>query len=122
MSVVAVVAETPEGVVMAHNRAWPPKMLAPITGFIEAREDPLAAAKRELKEELGLDADTAELLGIFPFPAENQLIIAFHIRVSGTMVLGDELDEARVIAPEKLKAWPFGTGLAIAEFLRRRGV
>ncbi len=117
--IVAVVCETPDGVILAHNKTWPAGIIAPISGFVDYREDPKEAAKRETLEELGLWVEDLELLGVYNFPAMNQTIIAYHAKVSGTVVLGDELDEYRIIALDKLKAWNFGTGLAVADFLKK---
>lgn len=53
--VVAVIAETVDGVVLAHRRAWPVGMFAPLTGYCGA----------------GL-----ALIGAYSFAAANQLIVA----------------------------------------------
>jgi hypothetical protein len=39
---------------------------------------------------------------------------------SGEIVLNEELAEFRLIAPEKLRPWDFGTGLAVRDWLARR--
>ena len=118
--VVALIVEMDGGIVMAHNRKWPPKMRAPISGFIDFRESPEAAARRELKEELGLEPISLEMLGAYGFPSENQVVIAYHCRASGEVLLGEELDDYQLIPVEKLRAWDFGTGLAVADFLKQR--
>lgn len=120
LPVVAVIAETADGVVLAHKRAWPARLFAPITGYVEAREDPRAAAHRELREELGVDATSLELVGAYRFAAANQLIIALHARVDGAIRLGDELDAFRIVPVDRLQAWDFGTGPAVRDFLDRR--
>ena len=35
---------------------------------------------------------------------------------------GNELIDYRIIAPEKVKCWPAGTGHALADWLRSRGI
>mgnify|MGYP000028083238 CR=1 FL=1 len=40
--------------------------------------------------------------------------------IPGEITLNEELAEYRLIAPEKLKAWDYGTGLAVRDWLARR--
>src|SRR5215471_9056018 len=42
-------------IVLARNVRWPDGWFALITGYLEAKEDPIAAVAREVKEELNLD-------------------------------------------------------------------
>jgi NADH pyrophosphatase NudC (nudix superfamily) len=119
--VVAVLVQRGEQVILARNKAWPPKMFSLITGFVERGEDPAATACRETKEELGLDARDPELIGVYPFAQLNQVLIAYHVRAEGEIVLGDELAEVRRIEPAKLKPWPFGPGLAVRDWLEGKG-
>jgi NADH pyrophosphatase NudC (nudix superfamily) len=118
--VVAAIVERPDGVVLAHNKAWPRSMFGLITGFLEAGEGPEAAVLREIQEELGLTAPEAHLIGVYPFEPRNEVIIAYHVHADGDIRLGDELDAFRVIPVEKLKPWPFGTGFAVRDWLAGR--
>jgi len=54
--VLAAIVEVDGKVLLARNAAWPPKMFALITGFMEAGESPQEGVARELKEETNLDA------------------------------------------------------------------
>ncbi|MGB5324720.1 MAG: NUDIX hydrolase [Pseudomonadales bacterium] len=118
--VVAIIVELPEGVVLAHNVTWPKDFFSIITGFLEAGEDPAACARRETQEELGLQCHSAELVGVYPFVQQNQVIIAYHVQASGEIVLNDELDAFRVVPPERLRPWNQGTGLALIDWLGSR--
>lgn len=118
--VVAAILELPGGVVLVRNRGWPEKMFGLPTGFLEAREDPTAAVVREVREELGLEAEVLSLVGAYPFPLQNQVILAYHLRAGGEVHRGEELEDHRVIPVERLKAWPFGTGLALEDWLSKR--
>ncbi len=62
----------------------------------------------------------AQLIGTYPFARKNEVIMAFHVPAQGEICLNEELAEVRLIAPEKLKPWDYGTGLAVADWLRRR--
>lgn len=118
--VVAAIVETDGKVILARNKEWPEKIFGLITGFLEKGEAPEAAVKREVKEELGLDSETAELVGVYSFIERNQLIIAYHLSATGEIKLGDELAEIKSIPIDKLKPWPFGTGHAVRDWLERR--
>jgi NAD+ diphosphatase len=120
--VVAVVVEHENTIVLARNRAWPRNFYALITGFLERGESPERCAVREVKEELDLDSEEPTLIGVYPFEMMNQVIIAFHVRASGTIQLNDELDDYKHVPLEKCRAWPAATGLALRDFLRGRGL
>ena len=107
-------------VVLARNRVWAPGAFGLITGFLEREEDPAQAVRREVKEELDLDADAATLIGVYPFARKNEVLIAYHVAARGTIRLNEELAEFRLVAPDRLKAWDYGTGLAVADWLARR--
>jgi len=91
-----------------------------VTGFLEREESPADAACREVAEELGLLASAAHLIGVYPFARKNEVIMAFHVPATGELRLNEELAEVRLIAPDRLKAWDYGTGLAVADWLGRR--
>ena len=107
---------------LARNVAWPEKQFGLITGYLERDETPETAVSREVAEELGLATDAVELIGHYAFVQKNQLIIAYHVKASGTIRLNEELAEYRLIEPVKLKAWDFGTGPAVRDWLAARSV
>ncbi|MDQ5914526.1 MAG: diphosphatase, partial [Pseudomonadota bacterium] len=51
------------------------------------------------------------------FERKNEIIIAYHVQADGEVVLNEELAEFRLIPPEKLRPWDFGTGLAVRDWL-----
>jgi NADH pyrophosphatase NudC (nudix superfamily) len=126
--VVAVVVETPEGIVLAHNKLWPPGKFSIITGFLERGETPEMCAIRETEEELGLKADHAEFIGFELFDGQgfngqefNQLIIGFHIYAEGDIQLDEnELDEYKIISLDKIKGWGSATGKILNRWLERQ--
>ncbi|MDP3539262.1 MAG: NUDIX domain-containing protein [Azonexus sp.] len=118
--VVAALVEWAGKVVLARNVAWPEKQFGLITGYLERNEAPEAAVAREVMEELGLAAHAISLIGLYPFESKNQLLIAYHVVAQGRIVLNEELVEFRLIEPERLKAWDFGTGLAVSDWLNAR--
>jgi ADP-ribose pyrophosphatase YjhB (NUDIX family) len=74
--VLAAIIEYRGQVLLARNAAWPHKMYALITGFMEAGETPQEGIAREIKEETNLDASELNLVGVYDFQRMNQVIIA----------------------------------------------
>lgn len=122
LPVLAALAEIDGRMLLARNAAWPEKMFGLITGFMERGETPEEGVRRELKEETSLDADEIVLIGVYEFVRKNELIIAYHVKASGTVRLSEELVEYRLVAPEKLRPWHAGTGFAVADWMRARGL
>jgi NAD+ diphosphatase len=120
LPVVAAIVEHEGAVVLVRSHGWPEKLFGLVTGFLEANETPQEGVLREVKEELGLEGEVASLVGAYSFEMRNEVILAFHVRASGTLVLGDELAGFKRVPPEKLRAWDFGTGLAVRDWLLRR--
>jgi len=121
LPVVAALVEHEGHVLLVRNHGWPEKWFGLVTGFLERGETPAEGALRELREELGLAGEVVRLLGVYAFPERNEVIIAFHVRASGTVSLGEEIAELRRVLPERLRPWPFGTGQAVADWLAGRG-
>ena len=119
--VLAAVVEYEGKVLLARNAAWPSKMFALITGFMEAGETPEGGIEREIKEETSLDTQSLKLIGVYDFQRMNQVIIAYHAVCSGEVSLSPELVDYRLYELEQLKCWPAGTGYALADWLRSRG-
>ena len=120
----AVVECTDQGgrVLLARNAAWSGKLFALITGFMEAGETPEAGIAREVLEETALVADRVSLIGVYDFQRMNQVIIAYHVQAHGTVQLSPELAEFRLFEPAALRCWRAGTGQALADWLRARGI
>ncbi|HMT63993.1 MAG TPA: NUDIX domain-containing protein, partial [Ottowia sp.] len=89
--VLAAIIEYRGQVLLARNAAWPGKMFALITGFMEAGETPRDGITREIKEETSLDVTALDLVGVYDFQRMNQVIIAFHAVCEGEVRLSPEL-------------------------------
>jgi len=85
-------------------------------------ETPEEGIAREVLEETSLVAESVELVGVYEFIRKNELIIAYHVKANGTISLSPELLEYRLVEPAKLRPWRAGTGHAVAEWMRRRGL
>ena len=107
---------------LARNAAWPGKSFGLVTGFMEAGESPQEGIAREVAEETSLQTLGVSLIGAYDFQRMNQLIIAYHVRAQGEIVLSPALAEYRLFAPTQVKCWPAGTGQALADWLRTRSI
>ena len=108
-------------VLLARNAAWPGRMFALITGFMEAGETPEEGITREVAEETALEVQQLKLIGVYDFQRMNQIIIAYHAVARGEVRLSPELAEYRLFPLADLRCWRAGTGYALADWLRSRG-
>jgi len=103
---VDVVIETAGGIVLIRRRN-PPHGWALPGGFVDPGESVATAARREAKEETGLDVDLTELLGVYSDPARDPRGIftvstVFIGRATGVPTGGDDAAEARLFAADAL--------------------
>ena len=108
-------------VLLARNAAWPGRMFALITGFMEAGETPEEGIAREIMEETSLNVEQLTLVNVSDFRRMNQVIITYHAVAHGEVTLSPELAEYKLYALPDLRCWRAGTGLALAQWLRSRG-
>src|SRR5215510_1788330 len=97
---VDVIIESNEGIVLVRRRN-PPLGWALPGGFIDPGETVAQAARREAKEETGLDVELTELLGVYSDPKRDPrgiftISTVFIGRARGTPSGGDDAAEARV--------------------------
>jgi NADH pyrophosphatase NudC (nudix superfamily) len=119
--VVAAIVEREGEIILVRGHGWPETWYGLVTGFLEPEESPEAAARREVAEELGLAVAASRLIGAYPFARMNQVIIAYHMQVSGEIKLdSSELAGFKAVPVEKLRPWDFGTGAAVKDFLAQR--
>jgi NADH pyrophosphatase NudC (nudix superfamily) len=107
---------------LARNAAWPGRMFALITGFMEAGETPEQGVAREILEETQLRVESLDLIGVYDFQRMNQLLVVYHAVARGEIRLSPELAEYRLYRPEDVRCWRAGTGLALADWLTSRGI
>ncbi|MEM8893711.1 MAG: NUDIX domain-containing protein [Bacteroidota bacterium] len=118
--VVAGIIEYKGDIVLIQNVGWPKEWYGLVTGYLEKGETPEQGMLRELKEELGLDGEIGEFVGNYSFFQKNELIIAFHVVASGEIDMGEELADYKIIPIDKVRPWPFATGIALGDWLERR--
>ncbi|MDX2304917.1 MAG: NUDIX domain-containing protein [Microscillaceae bacterium] len=120
--VVAAIIEYQGQVLLARNVKWPPNWFALVTGFLEKDESPEQGIIREVKEEVGLDAEVQGLVGVYPFFLRNEIIIAYHVKASGAIVLDEDIVDTKLIPKNEIIPWPYATGDALRDWLRSQGI
>lgn len=120
--VVAAIVEHDNKIILANNVAWPEHIFSLITGFLEKGESPEQAVVREVQEELGLTSAVGEFVGVYPFHQMNQLILAYHVKASGTIQLNEELRSYKRFKIDTIKPWNTATGAALQDWLTGQGV
>ncbi|MGC8780778.1 MAG: NUDIX hydrolase [Anaerolineae bacterium] len=117
---VNVVAETTEGDYLCFRQtkyAVEGMSLAVVGGYIEPGEEPLAAARRELREETGYEATEWQALGAYPVEANRGVQTAHFFLARGAHRVGepiaDDLEEQQII---RLSRAEMARALAAGEF------
>ncbi len=119
--VVAALLEHGQTVLLVRNKGWPEKWYGLVSGFLEKGESPEEGVLREVKEEVGLKGEIVSFIGAYPFVEMNQVILAYHVRGHGEIVIGSEIAGVKAVPPDKLRPWPLGTGHAVRDWLAARG-
>lgn len=121
---VDVLIELAGGIVLVRRKNPPPGWALP-GGFVDYGEPLWAAAKREAKEETGLDVELTALLHVYSRPGRDPRLhtvsTVYVGRASGTPVGGDDAAEARVFPLDALPApLAFDHAEIIADYVRFR--
>jgi ADP-ribose pyrophosphatase YjhB (NUDIX family) len=119
-----VIIEVPGGIVLVERKHEPHGWALP-GGFVDPGETVGAAARREAKEETGLDVELVELLGVYSDPARDPRGIytvstVFVARADGTPVGADDAADARVFPLGALPALAFDHGQILADYRKWR--
>ena len=95
-------------------------------GYLEVDEEPWDAARRETREETGLEIEHVELLDVLTNrddPRRHGVVIAFLARPTGGVLLaGDDAEEAEFFGLDQLpEELGFANNRRLLDVLRRRG-
>ncbi|HVN54189.1 MAG TPA: NUDIX hydrolase [Anaerolineaceae bacterium] len=101
---VIVIPVSAEGIVTCFRQvkySVPGTTLAPVGGYLEPGEDPLAAAKRELKEEMGLASEDWTRLGQYQIDG-NRGVAACYLYLARNTIWSadrdaDDLEEQEIV-------------------------
>jgi ADP-ribose pyrophosphatase YjhB (NUDIX family) len=128
--IVAVTIPVRDGRVLLARRAIEPALgfwTFP-GGYVDWGEDMATAARREMREEVGLDLAPAGLVGIYSYPGAPVVIVAYHVTVPDGLDAkadGHEVSQIGYFAREEIPwdtlAFP-STRAALEDWFRRPGV
>lgn len=126
LATVDIVIEIAGGIVLVRRRN-PPAGWALPGGFVDPGETVAQAARREAKEETGLDVELSDLLGVYSDPQRDPrglftISTTFIGRAAGRPLGGDDAAEARVFPLDALPPdIAFDHPTIIADYRRYRG-
>ena len=93
-------------------------------GFVDAGEDPARAVERECKEETGLVVTASRLLDVIAGQVHARgadiLIVYLADNCSGTLVSGDDADQAQFFELSNLPPLAFSSTQAILDTLKEQ--
>ncbi|HXF08855.1 MAG TPA: NUDIX hydrolase [Candidatus Acidoferrales bacterium] len=111
--------ESDVGIVLIERRC-PPSGWALPGGFVEVGETLTAAARREAKEETGLDVTLKALLGCYSDPARDprgQTISVVYVAAASGIPFGaDDARAAAIFTRERLPELAFDHGRILADY------
>lgn len=122
--VAVVVIPSKDGVVLI-KRKYPPAAgaWALPAGFVDAFESPEDAARREAKEETGLDVKIVRLLKVVMTPGKNNFLLFYLAeRCDQQPVAGDDALEAGVYKLDNLPEMPFSTHREVLAECAKSGI
>ncbi|MEK6750194.1 MAG: NUDIX hydrolase [Pseudomonadota bacterium] len=94
-----------------------------MTGYLENGETPEQSVLREVKEELGLDAEISHFIGHYSLLKRNQVILAYQVSAVGGIKPNDELVEYKLMSHKDLAALvPVEVSMPISPVYRPSGV
>ncbi len=110
--------------VVLVRRGHPPPGHALPGGFVDIGETVEHAAKREAREETGLDVILGDLLGVYSDPARDPrghtVTIVYLATASGQPVAGDDAADILVTDPEAAPPLAFDHGRILGDYLAHR--
>ncbi|MBW2096668.1 MAG: NUDIX hydrolase [Deltaproteobacteria bacterium] len=72
-------------------------------GYVDRGEEVTAAAIRETREECGLDIRIQDLVGVYSYPGNTQVVVVYSAQsLAGNLVAGDETTDTGLFLPEEI--------------------
>ena len=77
-AIICLVHDGDRQMLLARNANWTDNFYSVLAGFVEAGESLENCARREIREEVGLDIENLRYLGSQPWPFPRSLMVGFH--------------------------------------------
>jgi 8-oxo-dGTP diphosphatase len=109
--------------VVLIERRFPPPGFALPGGFVDIGETVEAAARREMREETGLEVELVELLGVYSDPARDPrghtVSVVYLAIASGEPSAGDDAGRIALVDPSAPPPLAFDHARILADYCRR---
>jgi NAD+ diphosphatase len=119
-AIIVLITNDRDEALLAHNRKFADGVYSLIAGFNEAGENLETTAKREVREEVGIEIDDIRYRASQPWPFPNSLMIGFTARYVRGEIRPDgvEIEDARWFPRDALPPLP-GPG-SVSRYLINR--
>lgn len=114
-AVITAIVDSQHRLLLQHNSAWKPGFYSVSAGFVEAGENLEHAARREAREETGIEVSDLMYTGSQPWPFPSSLMMSFkgYARDTAIHVDGKETESARWVSRDEfIRALTSGEMLA----------
>ncbi len=123
VDVIIELEDRPGRPIVLIERRFPPAGHALPGGFVDIGETVEVAARREAREETGLEIRLARLLGVYSDPARDPrghtVSLVYIATACGEPVAGDDAAGILVVSPGNAPPLVFDHALILGDYLRR---
>ena len=123
VDVIIELVDRPGRPIVLISRRFPPPGHALPGGYVDIGETVEQAARREAREETGLDISLGALLGVYSDPARDPrghtVSLVYIATATGEPIAGDDAAGILVVSPGDAPTRAFDHGPILGDYLRR---